>query len=153
MYHSFELATSNRFSVLSNMSTMPSIDSSFSPTTFSSPQKRTLLLSLSSSSSQSSRQEAAQLPDKKPKQNLRILVSNCQSICNKRSQFVEAVDYLNPDVVIGTESWLSKDIKVQKFFHAVFKRMSTEKIEIETVGVYLLHAKTTLNQGHLKTVM
>lgn len=64
MYHSFELETSNRFSVLSNMSTIPSIDSSFSPTTFSSPRKRTLLLSSSSSpSSQSSRQEAAQLPN------------------------------------------------------------------------------------------
>ena len=49
MYHSFELETSNRFSVLSNMLIISSIDSYFSPTTFSSPRKRILLSSSSSS--------------------------------------------------------------------------------------------------------
>ena len=93
--------TSNRFSVLSNVSTIPSIDSFSSPTTLSIPQKRILLSPSSSSSSQSSRQEAAQLPNKKSKQNLRAPVSNCQSICKKRSQFAEAVDY--PTVLLSGE--------------------------------------------------
>ena len=53
---------------------------------------------------------------------LRILVSNSQSTFYNRPQFIEAVDYLNPDVVIGTESWLSKDIKSSTMFPHNFQK-------------------------------
>ena len=46
-YHSYELELSNSFTILSNLSSIPSIDSSFSPKAFSSPRTRQLLSSTS----------------------------------------------------------------------------------------------------------
>jgi hypothetical protein len=37
-----------------------------------------------------------------------LLQVNCSSICNKILQFWNLIDTFNPDVVIGTESWLSE---------------------------------------------
>ena len=39
-----------------------------------------------------------------------LLQVNCRSICNKILEFWNLIDTYNPDVVIGTESWLSEDI-------------------------------------------
>jgi hypothetical protein len=36
-----------------------------------------------------------------------LLQVNCKSICNKILEFWNLIDTYNPDVVIGTESWLS----------------------------------------------
>ena len=109
-YHSFELETSNQFSVLSNVSTLPSIDSSFSPGAFSSPK-------LSRMPSFTSNNETSSLknPPKRNK-NLRVLIMNCQSIRNKRTQLAESCEYLKPDIIIGSESWLEKDIKTPEIF-------------------------------------
>ena len=38
--------------------------------------------------------------------SLVILQVNCRSICNKVLEFWNLVKTYNPDVVIGTESWL-----------------------------------------------
>ena len=35
---------------------------------------------------------------------------NCRSICNKVLEFWNLIDTHNPDVAIGTESWLSEEI-------------------------------------------
>jgi exonuclease III len=45
----------------------------------------------------------------KKDQNFRILMMNCQSIRNKRSELHECVEHTNPDAIIGCESWLSKE--------------------------------------------
>jgi len=39
-----------------------------------------------------------------------LLQVNCRSICNKILEFWNLIDTHNPDVVIGTESWLSEEI-------------------------------------------
>ena len=38
-----------------------------------------------------------------------LLQVNCRSICNKILVFWNLIDTYNPDVVIGTESWLSEE--------------------------------------------
>jgi hypothetical protein len=35
---------------------------------------------------------------------------NCRSICNKVLEFWNLIETYNPDVVIGTESWLNEEI-------------------------------------------
>jgi hypothetical protein len=47
------------------------------------------------------------------KKNLRILNINCRSVFEKQSEFKAAIDYIKPDIVCGTESWL-KGIKPGK---------------------------------------
>ena len=47
------------------------------------------------------------------KQNLRILTINCRSIKDKSQELTAAIEYLKPDIVCGTESWL-KGIKPGK---------------------------------------
>ena len=39
-----------------------------------------------------------------------LLQVNFRGICNKILEFWNLTDTLNPDVVIGTESWLSEEI-------------------------------------------
>ena len=39
-----------------------------------------------------------------------LLQVNCRSISNKILEFWNLIDTYNPDVVIGTESWLSEEI-------------------------------------------
>jgi hypothetical protein len=52
----------------------------------------------------------------KKDQNFRILMMNCQSIRNKRSELHECVEYTKPDAIIGCESWLSKEHKNAEIF-------------------------------------
>ena len=47
-----------------------------------------------------------------------ILQVNCRSIYNKWLEFWNLVDTLNPDVIIGTESWLKDDIENAEVFRA-----------------------------------
>jgi hypothetical protein len=52
--------------------------------------------------------------------SLAILQVNCRSIYNKALEFWNLVDTYNPDVVIGTESWLKDDIGNSEVFRADF---------------------------------
>jgi len=52
-------------------------------------------------------------PEGKP---LVILQVNCRSICNKVLEFWNLVGTYNPDVVIGTESWLTDEINNAELF-------------------------------------
>jgi len=45
-----------------------------------------------------------------------LLQVNCRSICNKILEFWNLIDTYNPDVVIGTESWLSEEINSGEIF-------------------------------------
>jgi hypothetical protein len=49
---------------------------------------------------------AQQIEDKP----LVLLRANCRSILNKTLEFWNFVDTYNPDVIIGTESWLREEI-------------------------------------------
>lgn len=113
-FNSFILTTSNYFSPLSE--TMDSIvsDSPFSPTKTSSP--KTLAISSRCHSPKSSRSSrpstnrahssthsSSPFPQKS---NLRVMTVNCRSIMDKQSEFKAVLDYVKPDIVCGTESWL-----------------------------------------------
>ena len=50
------------------------------------------------------------------RQNLRILNLNCHSIVNKRAEFTALVDYIKPDMIFGTESWLKTNIGASEVF-------------------------------------
>ena len=102
-----ELDTMNHYSVLSHVSSIPSVDSLFSPIAHSSPTPRPLL----SPSSPDPSHSGSHVFRHKPKHNLRTLLVNCQSVRNKRTQVAEAVHYFKPDVIVGSESWLAGDIK------------------------------------------
>jgi hypothetical protein len=45
-----------------------------------------------------------------------LLQVNCRSILSKILEFWNLVDTYNPDVVIGTESWLSEEINNAEVF-------------------------------------
>jgi len=45
-----------------------------------------------------------------------LLQVNCRSICNKILEFWNLIHTYNPDVVIGTESWLNEEINNAKVF-------------------------------------
>jgi hypothetical protein len=52
--------------------------------------------------------------------SLFVLQVNCRSVYNKALEFWNLVDTYNPDVVIGMESWLKKDISKAEVFRADF---------------------------------
>ena len=62
----------------------------------------------SSSPSSSTSQGSSGSPPIHPKRtNLRVLNVNCCSIRSNRSEFIAAMDYVKPDIICGTESWLT----------------------------------------------
>jgi hypothetical protein len=58
----------------------------------------------------SSPNKAAKETNKTRRKSLRILNVNCQSLVAKKIPFNHMVNRMEPDVIIGTESWLHKDI-------------------------------------------
>lgn len=56
---------------------------------------------------------------------VRIIVVNCQSFRNKKHELGNIVESTQPDIVIGTESWLHKDIQSSEVFpndHNCFRK-------------------------------
>jgi len=49
-----------------------------------------------------------------------VLQVNCRSVCNKAIELWNVVDTYNPDVLIGTGSWLREDISNAEVFRADF---------------------------------
>ena len=52
--------------------------------------------------------------------SLVLLQVNCRSIYKKALEFWNLVDTYNPDIVIGTESWLREDIGTTELFREDF---------------------------------
>ena len=63
-----------------------------------------------------------------------LLQVNCRSICNEVLEFWNLIDIYNPDVVIGTESWLSEEINNAEIFRDV-ARASAVTISKRLVSV------------------
>ena len=65
--------------------------------------------------------------DKGPKNSNRrightkIMIINFQSIKNKTAEFAHLVDASDPDIIIGTETWLRPDIRNSEVFPATYK--------------------------------
>jgi len=56
-----------------------------------------------------------------------LLQVNCRSIYNKTLDFWNLADTYNPDVVIGTESWLSEEISNAEIFRADYTSFRRER--------------------------
>lgn len=72
-----------------------------------------------------------------PKVNLRIMTINCRKIEGKTSEFKAAVDYIKPDVICGTESWLKKDVKSNEVFPSHFRAYRNDRGTLGG-GVFIL---------------
>ena len=71
---------------------------------------------------------------------LKILNLNFQSVVNKVQELHCLLDIENPDVVVGTESWLHPDIANSKIFprgYSVF-RADRKSIATHSGGVFIL---------------
>ena len=124
-FNSFELSCYNSFSPLAHADARSSIDSlssnPFSPKHTSSPQQRPRRNSSTNSqntrhrhshprhsqkSTSSTSTDDSSVFSLPKKSNLRTLNVNCQSLSGKSGEFQAALQYIKPDIVFGTESWL-----------------------------------------------
>ncbi|CAC5371135.1 unnamed protein product [Mytilus coruscus] len=107
-FHSYELNTSNYYDPLTHNSTFESITlNAFSPLKASSPKGINSMNNNTSKSNKSkNRTNSSNVFNIPKKQNLRILTLNCRSIKDKTSEFSAAVNYIKPDIICGTQSWL-----------------------------------------------
>ena len=110
-YNSYELYTTNMLQPLCELdATIDSVHSNlaFSPLHTSSPRRA----SVSDRSGKSSVSDSQTGADKSnhieltKMSNLRLLTVNCCSIRENKSEFTAALDYIKPDIICGTESWL-----------------------------------------------
>jgi hypothetical protein len=69
--------------------------------------------------------------DKGDRENSLVLLQvNCRSILNKSLGFWNLVDSYNPDIIIGTESWLKEEVSNAEVFrddYTTFRRDSNTK--------------------------
>ena len=71
--------------------------------------------------------------------SLVLLQVNCRSIYNKLLEFWNLVDTYNPDIIIGTESWLREDIGNTEIFRA--DSLPLEETGTHEVGEFLFVLK------------
>ena len=77
--------------------------------------------------------------------SLVLLQVNCRSIYNKVLEFWNLVETYNPDIIIGTESWLREDIRDTEIFRAEFTTFRRDRHA--RVGVCLFVLKIILPAG------
>ena len=128
LFHSYELPLSNRYSSLRSVSThsgMSNVSSNmtFSPPFTSSPHTgpaRRRHSSTRTEESPSSINSSSTLPPRNPT-TWRTLVVNCQSLRGKAATLETATSYVNPDAIIGTESWLDSSVSSSEVFPAGYE--------------------------------
>jgi hypothetical protein len=78
----------------------------FSPLKVSSPKTNNSYTTTSKMNTSKNRSNSNNVFNLPAKRNLRILTVNCRSIKDKTSEITVAVNYIKPDIICGTESWL-----------------------------------------------
>ena len=96
LFAQFSLETSNSFASLSNTS-VGLDDIPFSPPAAASSPKDTAPKSFKP-------------PKPKPKRQIKIMVVNFQSVKNKVAELAASLDYHDPDIVLGSETWLNSTV-------------------------------------------
>ena len=96
------------------------------------------------------------MSSKTHKQTFKVLNLNCQSIANKKSEFYAIIDNHKPDIVVGTESWLTKKHLSSEIFPSSLGYIPfRQDREAETCGggVFILVKDTLIatEQKQLKT--
>ena len=95
------------------------------------------------------------------KQNLRILNINCRSVKENNAEFKTALEYIKPDIICGTESWLrgkknlenltvKAQFKILKFFLTIIQ--SLEMTEARGVEACLSLYSLTSQQWNVLTL-
>ena len=69
---------------------------------------------------------------------LRVIAVNCQSIKNKKADLENLVESTKPDIVIGNESWLHKDIQSSEVFPSGFTCYRNDRRSDPHGGVFIL---------------
>ena len=135
-FHSYEIDTSNFFDPLSTLSdhttnrtqSVSSLASHFSPTTFSTPTRGSCttghqgsqysrLLSRATVSPAGTSCSGPRSPciQPAPKNNLRVIVANCNSVASKSAELANVVDYTEPDILLLTETKLDNRVSSSEF--------------------------------------
>ena len=106
----------------------------------------------SSSPKRKDEQPKAKHQAKRTQKNLRVLVVNFQSVKNKRNDLQVMIESSHPDIILGTETWLSDKVNTSEIFppelgYDVIRRDRKG----DTHGGVLIAAKNTLSLNHLLT--
>ena len=135
-FHSYEIETSNLFDPLSSLSdhttnqsqSVSSLASHFSPTTFSTRTRSSYttghqgsqhsrLLSRATFSPAGTSCSGLRSPciHQAPKNNLHVIVANCNSVASKSAELANLVDYTEPDILLLTETKLDNRVSSSEF--------------------------------------
>jgi len=89
------------------------------------------------------------------KDNLKIAIINCQSLKNKTAELQLFIEDTDPDLILGTESWLKPEISNSEIFppgNNVFRRDRTLENKKTGGGVFILARKEFVcSEVHLET--
>ena len=144
-FRSFDVSTENSFMPLAHLD--DSLDPShFQPNTASTPilNRINSVTSVNASSldlttSSMNDSESPVYSEKSNRTNLRILTINLQSIKNKSSDFLVILNYIKPDIVCGTESWLNSNIGDSEVFPTkLYKAYRKDRNQGSGGGVFIL---------------
>jgi len=69
---------------------------------------------------------------------LRVLVMNCQSIKNKTANLENMIQAVQPDIIIGNESWLHDNIQSSEVFPADYNIYRKDRKSDAHGGVFIL---------------
>ena len=152
-FRSFSLICSNFYTPIADPNvTLESVNSVFSPLKTSSPNNPIKTHSKRHSSSyhhvsssksprphnvKPNRLNSSSIYNLPNKNHLRIMTVNCQSITNKKAELETAINYIKPDIVCGTESWLNGNIKSCEVFPSNYSVYRKDQSRLGG-GVFLL---------------
>ena len=77
------------------------------------------------------------------KRNLCTLNLNCHRLVNKRAEFTALVDYIKPDVIFGTESWLKTNIGASEVFPEEYVPYREDRATLAGGVFILIHKSLT----------
>ena len=98
-----------------------------------------------SSPMQDRRTQRSQIPRNN---NIKLIVINFQSIKNKALEVSNLIDSTDPDIIMGTETWLNEDFHSSEFFPPNYEVIRNDRID--GYGGVLLAVKSnlTISQIH-----
>ena len=68
---------------------------------------------------------------------IRLLIMNCQSIKNKKTEPHTIIDSAKPDIILGYESWLTLDIKNSEIFPESLDAVQKDRVSDAHGGVFV----------------
>jgi hypothetical protein len=85
-------------------------------------------------------------PTKASPNNIKVLVINFQSIRNKKEEFGTLVDQVDPDIVLGTETWLSPLIANSEIIPEGYEPYRKDREGDQHGGVFILVKKHLISE-------